>query len=330
MAEASVHEFPAQVLQNIFGIEKAKDQRFADNIVQALGRIDRGLLPPAASHPLGHLIIQGSAAFDELLKLIESGHEQEQLDAIDAISHILMYSDAPEAVLLRLQAELGRSEDPTRRSYLAKCLAIGKDHGFLYEQLRHLDDDDPGIVATAARLLGFGRFVPALSVLRELVSPDRIFESRYVIWAIGEIGLPEALSTLENALASSFRSIDCMIAMGKIGQISSIGKLTPMIIEGLAEQRDAAYRALAMILDKNREISTAVEELTTSLSGIIHGQFSDDKIKLSGSTRFHMALCLARLGVKLDPPTVRQYLKIDLDDNEAGGMASYFLHRGGK
>lgn len=330
MAEASEHVFPAQVMQNIFGLKTDKEQRFADNIVQALGRIDRGLLPPAASHPLGHLIVQGTAAFAELLSLIESGHEQEQLDAIDAISHILMYSEAPKSVLLKLQTELGRSEDPTRRSYIAKCLAIGKDQGFLFEQLRHLDDDDPGIVATAARLLGFGRFVPALSVLRDLVSPNHIFESRYVIWAIGEIALPEALHTLEHALASGFRTVDCMIAMGKIGQVSSISKLTPMIIEGLPEQRDAAYRALAMILDKNRELSGEVEELTTSLSGIIRGQFSDDKIKLSGSTRFHMALCLARLGIKLDPPTVRQYLKIDLDDSEAGGMASYFLHRGGK
>lgn len=330
MAEASPPVIPDKVLTKIFGLQTDKDRRFAHNLVHNLERIDRGLLPPAASHPLGHLIAQGQNAFAALLDLVESGHPQEQLDAIDATAHVLLYADAPPSVLVRLQAEMGSSQDPMRQSYLAKCLAVGRDPGFLFEQLRRLEDDDPAVVATAARLLGFGRFVPALSVLRNLVSPDRIFESRYVIWAIGEIALPEALPTLEYALASGFRAVDCMIAMGKIGQVTSISKLTPMIVEGLPEQRDAAYRALAMILDKNRELGGEVKALQDSFSAIIKGQFADDNMQLSGSTRFHMALCLARLGNQLDPGSLRRYLKIDLDDAEAGGMASYFMHRAGK
>lgn len=330
MSESTQSLFPEAAYQRLLGLNDAKDIRFAEQVVGTLQRIDRGLLPPAAEHPLGHLIAQGQAALPQLLDLVDRGSEREALDALDALAHVLLYAPLPEPLLPRLRHQLELDQSPDRRALVAKCLAIGRDQAFLTEQLKLLADPDPGAVATAARLLGFGRFAPALPLLRELVSPTRVYESRYVIWALGEIGMREALPTLELALGSAFRVVDCLIAMGKIADLTSIPRVTPMIVDGLPEQRDAAYRALAMILDRHRDLLAVLPELSKELGGLVLHQFADDKLKLSGSTRFHMCLCLARLGHKLDAGTVRRYLRIDLEDSEAGGMASYFMRRGGK
>jgi len=160
-----------------------------------------------------------------------------------------------------------------------------------------------------------------------LVSPDRIFESRAVIWALGEIGERDSLRALEYALSSGFRSVDAMIAMGKIGELTSIPKLVPMMVAGLSEQRDAAYRALAMILNNNRELAKETEALKLQIVPIIMQQFADGELPKSGSMRFHMCLCLARLGEKLDTARVKQFLNLGLSDDEAGHMIGLFGRR---
>jgi len=330
MVEQLEHAFPEATYHHLFGLESQKDVAFAEEVVQALQQIDRALLPPAGTHPMGELIKQGVKAAPRLIELAKTGDPLEMDDALDALAHILVYEPAADDVVLELRGMLEQEEDPERRGVIAKLLAMGLDEGFLTEQIKRLADDDPGVVATAARLLGFGRYAPAVKVLRELVSPDRIYESRYVIWALGETASPEAIPTLEHCLAQGFRTVDCMIALGKIGMVTSIPKLTPMIVDGVEEQRDAAYRALAMILDKNREQVARVPDLQRELSGLIQTQLGDPQLKLSGSTRFHMCLCLARLGQKLDPAGVRRILKIKIGEQEAGAMASYFVNRGGK
>ncbi|MFH1809741.1 MAG: HEAT repeat domain-containing protein [Pseudomonadota bacterium] len=330
MSEHTEHQFPEATYHDLLGLRDDKDLLFADQVVSALQKIDRGLLPPAAAHPLGHLIAQGQAALPRLLDLVEAGTDREQLDAMDAMAHILLNEPMPASLLPRLRHQLELDQTPERLALVTKCLAIGRDQAFLLKQVRLLADPDPGVVATAARLLGLGRFTPALPVLTELVSPERVYESRYVIWALGEMGRREALPVLEFSLGNAFRIVDCVIALGKIGDLTSIPRITPILLEGLPDQRDAGYRALAMILDLHRDVVPAIPDLGKELGGLIKAQFADDTLALSGSTRFHMCLCLARLGLKLDAGTVRRYLKIELEDGEAGGMASYFMRRKGK
>lgn len=325
--------FSEQTYRQLFGIKKSKDIEFADGLVHALSRIDRGLLPPSATHPLSALIAGGLTSVEKLVEIVEDGGEQQQLDAIDALAHIFVYAPVPQRALKKLRACLNRAgteeQDPQKVAVLAKCLAIGKDEGLLRHQMTLLADSDPGVVASAARLLGFGRYEPAVAVLRSLVSPDRLFESRSVLWALGEIASPDALPELEYALASGFRTVDCMIAMGKIGYMTSIPMLTPMVLSGMPEQQDAAYRALAMILDKNRALVPHLEPLPQDLSRLILHQLNDPDLRLSGSTRFHMCLCLARLGEKLDPASVRRYLGVSLDEDEASDMAGFFMRKHG-
>jgi hypothetical protein len=323
--------YSERTYKQLFGIKKAKDIEFADDLVGALGRIDRALLPPAATHPLAGLIAAGLSSVEQLVDIIDAGEEQNQLDAIDAIAHILLYAPAPDAVVKRLRSRLHKAgvaeQNPDKVALLAKCLALGKDEELLRHQLLLLGDEDPGLVASAARLLGLGGYVPAVPALVALLSPDRLFESRMVIWALGEIGAVEALPQLEYALGSAFRTVDCLIAMGKIGSLTSLPMLTPMIVSGLPEQRDAAYRALAMILDKNRASLASLAPMPEELARLVLHQLSDADLELSGATRFHMCLCLARLGMRLDTARVRRFLRLHLEEGEATKMASFFMRK---
>ena len=320
--------FSEEAYRNKLGLKNPTEIGLAEEIVSALGELDRALLPAAASHPHAALIAEGASSVPALCAMLEPSDLRACYDALDALGHIFVYKPASDDAILQIRSLL--DSDETMLSVLAaKVLAIGNDRVFLHEQLSRLADEDPGVVATAARLLGLGRYQPVVPVLRALVSPDRIFESREVIWALGEIGDPAALETLDYALGSAFRTVDCLIAMGKIGQVISIPKILPMIQTGLPEQRDAAYRALAMILapQENRELVQSVEDLIAGIPNLIRHQLQELGDRLSGSTRFHMLLCLARLGHKLDRGEFRTYLGIELKKEEMSGVQAFFAGR---
>ena len=334
-AETLLQALPEETWTDLFGLSKRSDREFGDRLVTALSRIDRGLLPPASSHPFEGFIARGTAALPDLLHLLETETERDWFNALDAVAHICFAitsagTDARTggaavdgAIIGPLRAQLKRPDlSIDQLALVTKTLAIARDHGVLHEQLHRLADSDPGVVASAARLLGLGRYAPASRILRELVSPERFYESRAVIWALGELGDPDVLPTLYRALAQAFRVVDCAIAIGKIGELTSVGQLTPLVLTGAPEQRDAAVRALAMILDHHRHEQKPLGDLFASLKGLIEAQLGSG-MALSGSTRFHMLLCLARMGVTLDEPRIRRYLQLGIDD-DAAAVASVF------
>ena len=320
--------FSEDAYRNKLGLNNPAEMGLAEEIVTALSELDRALLPGAATHPYADLIAKGNQGVSELCDLLSKEDLRTTYDALDALGHIFVYAPASDDAILKVRSLLD-ADDTMLSTLAAKILAIGNDRVFLHEQLSRLADEDPGVVATAARLLGLGRYKPVVPVLRALVSPDRIFESRDVIWALGEIGDPAALETLDYALGSAFRTVDCLIAMGKIGQLISIPKIMPMIQTGLPEQRDAAYRALAMILapQENRDLVRGVDELVDGVSDLIRNQLQHLGERLSGSTRFHMLLCLARLGNRLDRNEFRTYLGIELKKEQMSGVQAFFAGR---
>jgi HEAT repeat protein len=331
--EPMLQALPEETWRDLFGLAKRAERDAANKLVTALNKIDRGLLPPAATHPFEAHIAAGAAGIAPLLELLETGTEREWFNALDALAHITFTITSPDtvnaggkvddAVIARLRAQLKRKDLSTDQlALVTKTLAIARDHGVLHEQLHRLADADPGVVAGAARLLGLGRYAPAARVLRELVSPERFYESRAVIWALGELADPDVLPALYRALAQAFRVVDCAIAIGKIGQLSSVGQLTPLILTGPPEQRDAAVRALAMILDHHRNDEKPLGDLFASLKNLLEVQLESGG-ELSGSTRFHMLMCLARMGQRLDEPRVRRYLRLGVDD-DAASVAKVF------
>jgi HEAT repeat protein len=334
-AEPLLQALPEETFRDVFGLTSRADRAFADKLVTTLQKIDRGLLPPASTHPYEQHIAAGRAGIPALLTLLSTGREQEWFNALDALAHICFALSAgdsddnapvPVEVFEALRVQLRRPDiNGEHQALVIKTLAIARDPVVLREQLTRLTDPDPGVVATAARLLGLGRFKPAAPLLRELISPERFYESRAVIWALGEIGDQDTLPFLYRALAQAFRVVDTAIAIGKIGQLSSVGQLTPLVLQGAEEQRDAGYRALAMILDHHRNEQKPLADLFSTLRGFIEAQLGSG-MALSGSTRFHMLLCLARMGYPLDAARVRRYLQLGLDD-DAVGVASIFQKR---
>lgn len=313
-------------MTRVLGLKKQAERDFVEALVAALGKMDRALLPPPATHPFASLIAQGPRGIDPLLEVFEkshaSGDTHQMANALDALAHVLL-GTRDTGAQERLKAALKTTEEVEVAALLEKTLAIAGDDQTLVEQLKRLGDDDPAIVATAARLLGFGRYRPAVPALKALVSPERFYESRWVIWALGEIGDPSALPALEIALAHAFRVVDCLIAIGKIGQLTSIPALTPHLVAGVSEQKDAAVRALAMILDKNRDEARYIGALRDQLASMIERDLADPNAPLSASTRFHMLLCLGRLGHKLDESRVKKYLGVSL----APAAADKRLHK---
>jgi hypothetical protein len=296
----------------VLGLKQRVDRQLADDLIAALEDADERLLPKPASHPMAALLSEGARAVDKLLALVESGSPRERRDALDGLSQLLLTQAQPHAKD-RLRAVLKREPDAELAGLLASALAIAGDERLMFEQLRRLGDDDPAIVASAARLLGFGRFRRAVPALKGLVSPDRFYESRHVIWALGEIGDPDALPALLIALSNAMRVVDCLIAIGKIGELTSVPHVTPLLMLGTAEQKDAAARALSMILDKNRELLRSETSMREALFPFIERELSDLSSAITVSTRFHLLLCLARLGVKLDPARLRTWLGLPVD-----------------
>lgn len=308
--------------RDVFGVTKAKDRRFAEDVVAALGRIDPSLVPSTFRHPFAKLVALGTPAVDALIDHVEA--DDRALEALDALDQVFVHARAPAPAVARLRALLQASQDPLRTAALARTLAIGRDEQLLFDQMRALADPDPGLVAAAAQLLGFGRYRVALPVLKALVSPTRFFESRQVIWALGEIGDGDALPVLQTALSNTFRVPECLVAVGKIRSAEGVPLVLPWAVHGLPDQRDAGWGALASILDAERD-APAVRAIADDVAAIIDAQLAAKHAELSPASRLRMLLCLARLGRKMPPERVMRVLGVDAP--EASTLSQLMLRR---
>ncbi len=331
MSELHAPIFSVDTYREVFGMTSAKDIQFAEGIGRALQRLDENLFPLSQKHPFASFIASGKMGLGYLLAALDAPDNQEaKWHALDGIAHIFLQGGATREAVNQLKENLRHEESPEDVALLAKCIAVSGDEAFLREQLQRLGDADPGIVASAARLLGYGGYVRAVPVLCALVSPTRLYEARHVIWALGEIHDVVALPVLHHALLNNFCSVECLIAIGKIGSVISLSKVLAFLLDGTCHQREAAYQALSSILHQNRDVDLSLDTLGVELRATILRQLEDGEIEKTTGMLFHMLLSLARLGEKLNAAQMHRYLKVELDEKEAGEMAAFFMRRNSK
>jgi hypothetical protein len=315
------HHFEPEVYRQHFGIDSNEDIAFAEEVLQALQKIDRALVPRSYTHPYMEQIRAGHTAVDGLLEALDAPIEgTTTADVLDALSYIYLNEEISTAASQKIQGYLG---DEDLAPIAARCLAIGRDHSFLLNTMEGLSSDDPGVVASAAMLMGYGRFEEAVPVLLPLLSPLRFVESRSVIWALGEIGSEEAIPRLTRALSEHFRPVDCLISLGKIGAITSLGALTPHVMGGARELRETALKSLSMILSKQNDL-TFLAPLRESMEGLLTQIATEDP---SNTARFYALLSLSRLGVKWKQNQLRRSLNMSLPEEQIDAFANFYLRK---
>jgi len=302
--------------ETLFALTDAGQVAYAEELLFSLSQTKQSEIQFDQSHPFAELIIQGKKAFAALIQRAQNGLASERLDAIDALSYILLESKIDGHEIEQLRRLLASEKDKTVLIALAKTLAIAQDFSFLREQLARLTDDDPAIVAAAAQLLGYGRMQQAIEPLCALLSPSRIYESRHIIWALGEIGDRAALPYLHRCIHQSFRVNDALIALGKIACLSSISVVFSQVLIGTSQTKECGYRALARILEAHRKEEAIIRIFNEEFGNIVDSQLQHEYLALNWETRFFMIICLARFGRSMQPSFLRRYLDLSILSGE--------------
>lgn len=312
--------FEPEIYRTFFGVENEEDIHFAEDMLTTLGEIDRALVPRGQTHPYIDWIRKGAQGEADLLKFLQKPMTGTAVgDVLDALGFIFVHTPASDAARNAIRSYLGH---PSFADIAARTLALGGDEAFLTDLMSGLASDDPGEVASAALLMGYGRFQPAIPLLTELISPMRFIESRAVIWALGELKANEAIPQLTRCLADSFRPIDAMIALGKIGNPATSNLLIPYIIQGHTEAREIALRALSMLLAQNAEYPEVLSGLSEVFTEILSHISQEDP---SRTARFYALLALGRLGQKMKQDLIRKALGMSLREDEMSSFQNFFM-----
>ncbi|TNE46162.1 MAG: hypothetical protein EP343_24725 [Deltaproteobacteria bacterium] len=317
----ATEHFNPEIYRSFFGVEEEQDIQFAEEMLDAVGAIDRALVPRAGQHPYMEQIKQGAEGLSDLLGYLEEPMPgTAKGDVLDAFAYIFLnMEEVPQNALDAVRELL---KDSTFGPLAARTLAIGQDQAFLTDMMQGFASDDPGEVASTAMLMGYGRFRPALPALLGLLSPMRFVESRAIIWALGELAAEEAIPHLTQCLAEGFRIDDALIALGKIGNVGTVGLLVPYIMQGETESRAMALRALSMVLENYNDSEDAMEELSEHLHEMLNHIALEDKNRTS---RFYALLCLGRLGEKMDQAQIRQALDMSIADEQMSSFQRFFV-----
>lgn len=316
----TTEHFSPELYRTFFGVQDKKDIEFAEEMLDALGEIDRALVPRPGTHPYMEYITQGAAAIPALLRYLKTPMEgTAKGDVLDALAYIFLNTQAPQEAVSAIRGYLSHE---VFGPLAARTLAIGQDEAFLTDMMAGFTSDDPGEVASTAMLMGYGRFRPALPALLGLLSPMRFVESRAILWALGEMAAEEAIPLLTRCLADAFRPIDALMALGKIGNIGTLGLLIPYIMKGETESRQTALCALSMILEKNNDAPQAMQELRPSLSTLLQQIAINDENR---TARFYAMLSLSRLGEKMDQAHIRQALDMSISQRQMSSFEQFFV-----
>ena len=152
----ATEHFNPEIYRSFFGVTEESDIKFAEDMLDALGSIDRALVPRAGNHPYMELIQEGNDGIPELLDMLDEPMEGTATgDVLDALAYIFLNTPAPPDAIEAIRDFL---DDEVFGGLAARTLAIGRDEAFLADMMEGLTSDDPGEVAATAMLMGYGRF----------------------------------------------------------------------------------------------------------------------------------------------------------------------------
>lgn len=307
--------FSTEFIKRNFNVDESNDRVFAEQLLTSLINKKSAVFEPHVRHPFAAKIAEGKSSLSFLLTHAEYVELPQALDALDAIAFIIKQHSADEKSINKLRSLLHVRAEIEIKAAIAQNLALAQDKDFLREQINNLSDEDPGVVGAAAELLGYGHFQEATLILCQLISPSRFFESRQIIWSLGEIGSIDASPYLHRCIREGFRVNDALIALGKIGAAQSVPLILSHALSVGGEQRDIAFRSLAEIFAQLQSSPEIIAILADDSRPMIESLLARDLAILSWDSRAYMLLCLARLGKTMHPSLIRKYLELSILPN---------------
>jgi len=309
----------------LVGAQADAQFQFTSEILAALEKISPELLPRASTHPLADAISRGVAAFPDLLADFRNTKEEQGRAAIiDAIAEICSREHATLEVIQALPKIMGSTKSPAIASIASRALAAAGDEGFLEQQKNFLASDNLSDVRLSAKLLGYGKYEPAVEILLLLLRPDNMAVADAVMWALGEIGSPDALPKLHEMITEMIFVEPTIEAVGKIGHSTSVIRLLPLLIEGGEGQRTKSAQAILRIARKNGGV-IGDEGITNDAKAALLRAIDGDKSPL---VRFYALVAFSVLGEHLGPARVKQALGAKLNKKEMDALGGFFSARG--
>lgn len=310
---------PSWFVAQLLGLDDEQHRTFGQQIITALEKIDPDLAPKLLHHPLAADISKGVASYPKLLeRFAQADDEEERAYTLDAIAEIASRAYATKEVIAALEKILGEAKSDRLASIAARALACGKSAPFLEHQHNVLMTKSPSELGIAARLLGYGKYEKAAPALLDRLTPDNAMAAEAIIWALGEIGHEEAVPKLHTLLTQFGLTDDVLIALGKIGSRASVVRLTPVLLEGLPDQREQAAEALARIAKKHGG-TFGDPGLDQTMRAVLEKVIDGDSNR---GARFHAIVAYSRLGGHLDPKRILAALGAGLSKKEIDAVGA--------
>jgi hypothetical protein len=185
-------------------------------------------------------IVKGRSFPLSLIDPFVSG--QKRKEAVDIVADLIVSGKEPKDIELKLVRCLGQ---------LSKMTEIPVD--ILIDKLK---DKDPQMLAVVVEALGKARNRKAIPALLKLMEEEKMPYS--AIWAIGEIGDPVAIPSLDRLLASedAYVRFNAYKALAKIGS-GQVEDSSQTKIQGTLERR-GPLEYLNMAFDKYQDAMSAI------------------------------------------------------------------------
>jgi hypothetical protein len=315
---------PASFVTAMFGFDKPDELKFTEQVLKALERISPALLPSLIRHPFADQILAGREGVAPLAAALDAATDEDtQAALLDALAEIAARDYATLELVRAVSRALERTKSAKVTSVACRALATARDPGFVKLQRGLLLSQSPSEQRVAARLVGYARDVESVPILLDLIHGDRLAVMDAAIWALGEIRSADALPKLHRLLHAEIRVADCLEAIGKIADESSLVRLLPILVEGADEHREKATWATARILRANDGRAFA-DDVASSLAVALERAADRDASRL---VRFHAIVGLSLLGRALEPTRILAALGGQLGAEDLDAMGGFFAAR---